>query len=403
MTFYGEKKLYTNHTFHVTLKICNSKSCEGNGVVYRTSFALFLFFLIHALLVRIFREFQWMFLICKLLILIGFIIGSFWIPNNFYEGYAEFARVASALYLVVQLMVLIAWAWNCSEKLLSKIEGLENQTDENNKCPIGWYKCMLIAGTLIMVSVSIVLWALMFLWFGTSGCMFNQALIALTIVAVILLNVLSLCVDHGSIFVTALVSLYCTYLCYAGLQAESSPKCNTFYGEKNTLSLWIGISIVIATLCYQGSTMSDSAFSNNESQGDANESSEVHEMKKEEKNRDGTDEIGEEERLGSTKNYGDLEEGEVNKSKDDSKDEQKMCNEDNERKKNVIFHVAMAFASIYFAMLFTNWATDTTSTNTANQRSNVSVGVNIGAEWLCFILYLWTLCAPKICTNRKFY
>jgi len=215
----------------------------------------FCFFLIHALMVRMFRDFQWMFFICKLLFLIGFIIGSFWIPNEFYEGYAEFARVASAVYLVIQLMVLITWAWDCSDKLLSKIEGLENQTEEN-KCQIGWYKCFLIGGTLALVIICIALWGLLFWWFGKSGCMVNQALIALTIIAVIVLNVVSLCVDHGSVFVTAIVSLYGTYLCYAGLQAEQHSGCNAFFNDRNTLSLWIGLAITIFVVCYQGSTMS---------------------------------------------------------------------------------------------------------------------------------------------------
>jgi len=392
MSFYGEKKLYSSKTLHASLKICNSKSCEGNGVVYRTSFALLLFFLIHALMVRMFRDFQWMFFICKLLFLIGFIIGSFWIPNEFYDGYAEFARVASAVYLVIQLMVLITWAWDCSDKLLSKIEGLENQTEEN-KCQIGWYKCFLIGGTLALVIICIALWGLLFWWFGKSGCMVNQALIALTIIAVIVLNVVSLCVDHGSVFVTAIVSLYGTYLCYAGLQAEQHSGCNAFFNDRNTLSLWIGLAITIFVVCYQGSTMSRPR---NYACKESDEACEI----KEKKIQVGTDEVGEEARLGRS-NYDDLEEGErTNKT---SGNGQTMCDADEEeRRQNVMFHLAMAFASIYFAMLFTNWATDTASRKTADQRGNVSLGINIGSEWLCFFLYLWTLCVPKICTNRMF-
>jgi hypothetical protein len=400
MTFYGERKLYSINSLHLSLKICNSKSCEGNGVVYRTSFALFVFFLIHALLVRFFRDFQWMFFICKLLLLIAFIIGSFWIPNVFFEGYAEFARVASAVYLVLQLMVLITWAWDCSDKMLSKIEGLENQTDENNNCQVGWYKCFLIAGTLVMIAVSITLWGLMFWWFGKSGCMLNQALIALTVIAIIVLNVVSLCVPHGSVFVTAIVSLYGTYLCYAGLQAETHSGCNSFARDKNTLSLWIGIAIVIATLCYQGSAMASTSYYNKNSEcGDAKDASEACEIKSEKANND-TDEIGEE-RLGCA-NYDDLEEGQATKDSN-NKDGQKLSDSEcEETRQNVIFHIAMAFVSVYFAMLFTNWATDTSSPNTASQRGDISLGVNIGSEWLCFILYLWTLCAPNVCTNRIF-
>jgi hypothetical protein len=406
MTLYGEKQLYSNKQLHASLKVCNGSSCEGNGVVYRTSFALFLFFLIHALLVRLFVEFHWMFFIIKLLCLTGFIIGSFWIANDFYEGYAEFARVASAVFLVLQLLVLVTWAWDVSDNVLVKIEALEkNQNDENdNKCQIGWYQTILILGTFILVIACIVMWALMFVWFGAPRCKLNQALIALTIVAVVALNVVSLLISHGSVFVTGIVSLYCTYLCYSGLQSQPEANCNAFFGERNTLNLWLGIVITVAALSYAGFSVANSTVQTPKDPDDnVKESSEELEIKKENKNNEDMDELGEEERLGPS-NYDDLEEGErPSKVKQDTQNEQQKPDPEKiEQKQNVVFHLCMAFASVYFAMLFTNWATDTASDSLSRRRSNVSFGVNIASEWLCFLLYLWTLLAPKIFPNRVF-
>ncbi|ETO07756.1 hypothetical protein RFI_29634, partial [Reticulomyxa filosa] len=141
MTLYGEKQLYSNSSLNTSLKICNGRSCEGNGVVYRTSFALFAFFVIHVFLVWTFAAFHWMFFTIKLLCLVGFLIGSFWFSNDFYQGYAEFARIASILFLILQVLVLITWAWDVSDSVLNKIQILENdksQNNNNNKCKICW-------------------------------------------------------------------------------------------------------------------------------------------------------------------------------------------------------------------------------------------------------------------------
>jgi hypothetical protein len=62
----------------------------------------------------------------------------------------------------------------------------------------------------------------------------------------------------------------------------------------------------------------------------------------------------------------------------------------------------MALAAIYYAMLYTNWATDSESESTRGGRGDISLAINISSEWLSFGLYLWTLFAPKIFPNRVF-
>jgi len=364
-------------------------------VVYRTSFALLLFFAIHAILVRAFMSFHWMFLIIKLLCLIAFLIGSFWFSNSFYDGYAEFARVASVVFLVMQVLVLVAWAWDVSDSVLGKIDSLEKGTTEekSNKCEVGCYQSLLVIMTFIFLGCCIVLWALMFTWFGKSGCSLNQTLIALTIIAVVVLFAVSIYVEDGSIFVTSIVATYGTYLCYDGLQSKAD-SCNALAGERDTLSLWLGILITAAALSYAGfsvSSQTNQAFKETES----NPSNAEKDLKAADKE-DGTDgeDVG-------TSNYDDLEES-TGKSNKVSESGDLSEADKRERRHNVIFHTCMAFASIYISMLYTNWATNSASSGTTSGRSNISLGVNIGAEWLSFILYLWTLVAPTLLSGRDF-
>jgi len=312
------------------------------------------------------------------------------------------------VFLVLQLSVLVTWAWDVSDNVLFKITTLEKeQTDErNNKQQINCYQTLLIFGTLILDISCIVLWGLMFWWFGKSGCELNQTLITLTIIGVIVLNVMSLSVERGSVFVTAIVSFYCTYLCYSGLQSQPESSCNAFFGKKNTLNLWLGIVITIAALSYAAYSVSSSTNQKHrelENENDVKESSEELEIAKEKKNSEDVEEAGENDHLGPS-NYDDLEEGKrSSKEKKESKNQEKINDPDkNEKKQNVVFHVCMAFAAVYFAMIFTNWATDTASDHVAKQRGNLNLSINIASEWLCFLLYLWTLCAPKIFPNRAF-
>jgi hypothetical protein len=342
-----------------------------------------------------------MFFICKLLFLLAFLIGSFWFSNHFYEGYAEFARFASAIFLILQLSILVTWAWDISDLILLHIESLEKnqQNESGHKCEIFCYQTLLVVGTLFLMIAAIVLWALMFYWFG--GCMLNQVLIGATIAAVVILHILSLCVGHGSIFVTSIVALYGTYLCYSGL-SQSDSSCNQFYNKKNTLSLWLGIVITIAAVLYAGCSVSSSSNTYKDSDN-VNQSCNSGD-KKVKCEKECADDNAENQCLGTSNNYGDLEEGKrASKVKEECNSGQTMSDNDkDEKKQNVIFHLSMAFASVYFAMLFTNWATDTAASSTANRRSNVSMAINIASEWVCFILYLWTLCAPRLFPNRSF-
>jgi len=71
-----------------------------------------------------------------------------------------------------------------------------------------------------------------------------------------------------------------------------------------------------------------------------------------------------------------------------------------EQRANVLFHLCMAFAAIYMCMLYTNWGTNVVSKTQANSRGRVSLWVNIASLWATFILYVWTLVAPRICPQR---
>ena len=69
-----------------------------------------------------------------------------------------------------------------------------------------------------------------------------------------------------------------------------------------------------------------------------------------------------------------------------------------------VFHLVMAFAGLYLAMLCTNWG-NIEAINSASgnpELSLASMWVRIASQWLIYALYGWSLIAPRVCPNRDF-
>uniref|UniRef100_A0A672NI71 Serine incorporator 2 n=2 Tax=Sinocyclocheilus grahami TaxID=75366 RepID=A0A672NI71_SINGR len=65
------------------------------------------------------------------------------------------------------------------------------------------------------------------------------------------------------------------------------------------------------------------------------------------------------------------------------------------------FHFSLFLASLYIMMTLTNWYQPETD-YTAMKSSMPSVWVKICSSWLGLALYLWTLVAPLILSDRDF-
>eukprot|EP00891_Asterochloris_glomerata_P004622 jgi/Astpho2/4622/e_gw1.00067.172.1_t len=68
------------------------------------------------------------------------------------------------------------------------------------------------------------------------------------------------------------------------------------------------------------------------------------------------------------------------------------------------FHTVFALASAYLCMLYLNWNLNELPGQQPDQRFTgwISVWVKIASQWVCVLLYFWTLLAPRILRNRDF-
>eukprot|EP00877_Chromochloris_zofingiensis_P012780 jgi/Chrzof1/7756/Cz02g35180.t1 len=66
------------------------------------------------------------------------------------------------------------------------------------------------------------------------------------------------------------------------------------------------------------------------------------------------------------------------------------------------FHLVYALASMYMAMLYTNWEISSNTTQFELSKGWISTWVKMGSKWFCEALYLWTVVAPAVCRGRDF-
>lgn len=66
------------------------------------------------------------------------------------------------------------------------------------------------------------------------------------------------------------------------------------------------------------------------------------------------------------------------------------------------FHFVFFLASMYMAMLFTNWSLQGMASELTLDSSKHSAWIKIASQWFVFLLYFWTMIAPKVLKNRVF-
>lgn len=66
------------------------------------------------------------------------------------------------------------------------------------------------------------------------------------------------------------------------------------------------------------------------------------------------------------------------------------------------FHLAYALASAYLSMLFCGWSLSDVPGHWDVDSGWVSVWVKMASQWLCALLYGWTLLAPLVLKHRRF-
>lgn len=66
-----------------------------------------------------------------------------------------------------------------------------------------------------------------------------------------------------------------------------------------------------------------------------------------------------------------------------------------------LFHFMLSLASLYIMMTLTSWYSPDAEFQSMTSKWP-AVWVKISSSWVCLLLYVWTLVAPLVLTNRDF-
>ena len=174
MTDWAVRKLQGILLDYVTIN-CAGKACFGFAAVHRVNFALglFHFFLAIVLIgVNSSRDkragIQNGFWGPKIIVWLGLIVATFFIPNSFFEMWGNYVALFGAiLFLLLGLVLLVDLAHTFAEYCIEKIEDTES----------GLWRGILIGSTLFMYLGSLAMTIVMYIFFAHSGCSMNQSAI----------------------------------------------------------------------------------------------------------------------------------------------------------------------------------------------------------------------------------
>ena len=322
--------------------------CFGNTLVYRVSFTLALFFLIHFASVsdltccvdaKSRAQFQERFFCVKTALVFVLLSLSFCIPNSFFAGYAWLCMFVSAVFLVVQMILMVdfSYQWN---------DDWGERAGSNSKWQ--WYLLTVAFGSYAVgLAVSIA----GFVYLVPHGdCNFNAFAITAVLVFGLLSTVVAIWVPHGSIVPSGIVFAYCAILQFSNLRNTTDPYCNALSESHSDLK-----STILSAI-FSGCVLAYSVVSTGGSHGSLSLD-------------DGPAEDADE--VGHLSAY---------------------C----------FFHAIMMAGAMYLAMLATNWSVSGSSNGDASSTA-ISFWVKNASVWFTMFLYLWTLLAPYFCCKDRDY
>jgi len=327
--------------------------CLGNQAVLRISFANLCFFLVHCVSLIGVRSKEDIRLVVhtslwplKLLAWGGITVGFFMVPSDVVYVYAQIARIVAGFFLIAQLIVLLDFVYRVNGSLIDRDECLP----------------VLLAMTLLSFGLGIASLGVQYWLFAPSaGCGLNIFLITFTLIlgiAAAIVSVLPNRNKEAGLFTASAVFLYGCFLCYSALSSEpnSAGTCERFPDSQKA---WITVCGYLIAL----SSIGWSALS-----GGSQKDTFTFDISSEMRHEEGDDGSGEELTFSPS-----------------------------------LFHLMFTFASTYLGMVLTGWNWEQQGNGVGEvDTGEISLWVKISAQWVCFLLYVWTVIAPILLPDRDF-
>uniref|UniRef100_A0A8C2P349 Serine incorporator 3 n=1 Tax=Capra hircus TaxID=9925 RepID=A0A8C2P349_CAPHI len=317
----------------------------------------------------------------KIAAIVGIMVGSFYIPGgHFNTAWFVVGMVGAFFFILIQLVLLVDFAHSWNESWVNRME------EGNPRC---WYAALLSITSLFYI-LSIIFAGLLYKYYTKpDGCTENKFFISFNLILCVVISVLSIhpkIQEHqprSGLLQSSLITLYTMYLTWSAMSNEPDRSCNpglltptpavpSESGPSLNKENFTGLLVFVLSLSYSSIRNSSN--------------SQVSKL-----TLSGSDSVI----LRDTAANGASDE-------EDGRPRRAVDNEREGVQYNYsMFHLMLCSASLYIMMTLTNWYSPD-----ANFQSMTSkwpaVWVKISSSWFCLLLYVWTLVAPLVLTNRDF-
>ncbi|XP_030054428.1 serine incorporator 1 [Microcaecilia unicolor] len=367
----------------------------GYKAVYRVCFGMAMFFLLFSLLMIKVKSSQdpraaihngfWFF---KFAAAVAITVGAFFIPEGPFTTVWFYVGMAGAFcFILIQLVLLIDFAHSWNESWVEKME------EGNSRC---WYAALLSATSFnyVLSLISIVLFYVYYT--HPEGCSENKAFISVNMLLCLGASIMSILPKiqesqpRSGLLQSSVITVYTMYLTWSAMTNEPERKCNpsllsiigynqtSVPGQAQVVQWWDAqgiVGLILFLLCVLYSSIRTSTNSQvNKLTLTSDESTLIED--------------------GMSRSDGTVEEGEdVRRAVDNEKGGVTYSYS--------FFHFMLFLASLYIMMTLTNWYSPDSSYKMMISKWP-AVWVKISSSWVCIMLYVWTLVAPLVLTNRDF-
>ena len=218
--------------------------CIYRQLIYRSSFSLFLVFLLLSGLSYCNEYCNRSYWVLKYAGAGGIFVAFFWGSNAFFSGWAETARFISEFFLLAQGFLLFDLASDLHDVIMANADVEDSNSGGDSR---GWYAAyiFLTLGSLTCAGVG-----LGFLFVMYTGCQLGMFFTVLTLILGVLTTIVSMLdtVSKG-ILTPAIMFAYAVFICWYALLSCPQGSCNPFASVNNGRAKDSSIIIIVIITC----------------------------------------------------------------------------------------------------------------------------------------------------------
>jgi len=380
-------------------------SVVGFLAVYRVCFAMAMFFLLFCLLMIKVKSSKdprakiqngfWFF---KVLIVVAICVLAFFIPGGtFGQVWMVVGMMGAFLFILIQLVLLVDFAHGWAESWVEKYEESESKS----------YYIGLFFFTIIFYIITIAAIVLFYVYYAAGDCSLHKFFVSFNLILIVGMSVVAVLPkvqEHqprSGLLQSSIISAYVVYLTWSAMSNNPDTKCNPNLVE-----------IFDPSAHHNGTTPAPGGGSTHSSDGVFDWQSIValgvwlfavlySSIRTSSNSQVGKLTMSEKTILQSDSSP--YERQRDDEDDTDAEKGQKVWDneEDAVAYSYSFYHFMLCLASLYVMMTLTNWFKPSSDMTTLNANM-ASVWVKIVSAWLSVGLYVWTLVAPAVLSDRDF-